>query len=188
MKQMSERKFKLREYKAISHAISTYEDLNLLLQHLVEGICRTFGIKGSSILMYDESEKQLFRISSCGLSDEYLGKGAMYMDDEFNEFLQGKTLMFDNLKNDKRIKYAEAAAKEGIDFIISIPIKYRSTVLGLLKIYHSENLTPHEEDLDSFNVLMKQLGLVIEINGMRHFIGNVKAAMENLPLHVTEGS
>ncbi len=186
MAQPSERKFSLREYKSISHAISTYEDMQLLLQHFVEGICRTFKIRGCSILFYDEREKQLFRVSSHGLSEEYINKGSIYMEDVCNEFLQGKLLVFDDLKNDARVEYADSAIKEGIVFMMSIPIKFRDSLIGLMKVYHSESIDMHEEDKDSLLVLLEQLGLVIEINGLKNFVDNVKAAMENLPLHVSE--
>ena len=60
------RKFYLKEFKSISHAMSTYGDLNLLLNHLVEGTTRTFEAKGCSIMLFDETENQLFTVSSFG--------------------------------------------------------------------------------------------------------------------------
>ncbi len=187
MKQKNNRKFYLREYRAISNAISTYEDMNLLFQHLVEGVCRTFEFKGSSILLYDDKEKELFRISSYGLSDEYIAKGSLYMDDELDAFLEGGTALYVNLKNDQRVKYADAAIKEGIAAMLSLPIQCKKSIIGLLKCYHSEQILMHEEDVESIKVLLKQLGLVIESNGMKNFMESVKAAMENLPLYITEG-
>ncbi len=184
MKQQNKIKFDLDSYKAISHAISTYEDMRLLLQHLVEGICRTFDIKGSSILLFDESERQLFRVSSHGLSDNYISKGDLFLDEEFKEFQQGKIVISDNLKVDSRIKYAEAASAEGIEAIISIPIKFKNHVVGLLKNYHGNKIMPHEEDMNSISVLMQQLGLVIQLNGLCNFISTIRMAVDNLPSHV----
>lgn len=183
----NERKFNLKEFRAISLAISSYEDMQLLLQHIVEGFCRTFSIKGSSILLYDEAEKQLFRVSSYGLSDSYIQKGALYMNDEYEDFKKGKTILHDDLSVDPRIQYAEANANEGIVSILSVPIKYRASVIGLLKIYHSDEMTMCEEDLESIKVMMKQLGVVIELNGMKNFIDMIKAAMEHLPNRIIEG-
>ncbi len=187
MKQKNERKFYLREYRVISHAISTYEDLNLLFQHLVEGLCRTFGLKGSSILLYDDKEKELFRISSYGLSDEYLAKGSLYMDDELDEFMKGEIVLYANIKNSRRVQYADAAIKEGIVSIFAVPIKCRKLVIGMLKGYQSEPILMHEDDIESIKVLLQQLGLVIENNGMKNFMDSVKAAMSNLPHYITEG-
>jgi len=186
MSEISERKFNLREFKAIVHAISTYEDMELLLQHIVEGLCRTFKVKGSSILLYDEAEKQLFRVSSYGLSEEYIKKGTLYMDDEYQEFLKGRTIFLDDLSGNSRIQYAEAAANENITSILSVPIKYRNSVIGLLKTYQSEKIGINDEDLDTLNVLAQQLGVVIVLNGMENFLSKIKAAMEQLPAHVSK--
>ena len=60
METTPERRFYLRQFKAISNAISIYEDLPVLFSHFVEGICRAFKLKGCSIMLYDEREKQLF--------------------------------------------------------------------------------------------------------------------------------
>ena len=187
MKQKNERKFYLREYRVISHAISTYEDLNLLFQHLVEGLCRTFGLKGSSILLYDDKEKELFRIGSYGLSDEYLAKGSLYMDDELDEFMKGNIVLYANIKNSRRVQYADEATKEGIVSIFSVPIKCRKSVIGMLEGYQNESVLMHEDDIESIKVLLQQLGLVIENNGMKNFMDSVKAAMSNLPHYITEG-
>ncbi|MDP6394719.1 MAG: hypothetical protein QF466_04610 [Desulfobacterales bacterium] len=42
MQQKLVRKFNLRKFKAISHAISTCEDLNLLIKAIAEGATRSF--------------------------------------------------------------------------------------------------------------------------------------------------
>ena len=187
MKNKNERKFYLREYRTISRAISTYESMNLLFQHLVEGVCRTFGFKGGSVLLYDDKEKELFRINSYGLSDEYLDKGSIYINDDLDTFLKGDIALYANLENDKRVKYADAAKKEGIVAMISLPIKCKNSIIGLLKCYNSEEILIHEDDIESIKVLLQQLGLRIEINGMKNFIDTIKAAMNNLPPYIIEG-
>jgi hypothetical protein len=72
MSEEPKRRFYLKEFKAISHAISTYEDLHLLINHLAEGTTRTFEAKGCCIMLFDDRENQLFTVSSCGISEEYL--------------------------------------------------------------------------------------------------------------------
>lgn len=184
MKQKSERKFYLREAMAISRAILTYEDMNLLLQHLVEGLCRTFGFKGSSIFLYDDKTNELFRISSYGLSNEYIDKGSMSIE---NQSLTKEPLLYENLKNNSKIKYAEAAIKEGIVSMLSLPVKYKNSFIGLLKIYHSEPILIHGDDIEVIKNILQQLGLVIELNGIKNFINNVKSAVDQLPHYITEG-
>lgn len=188
MKKDTVRKFYLREFKAISHAISTYEDLNLLINHLAEGASRTFKAKGCSILLLDEREKQLFRVASYGLSEEYDRKGPIFVvDEKQSTIFTGKPVFVQDMQNDPRVQYPEAAMKEGIVSMLSIPIKCREAVIGILRMYLSKPWTFHEDDIDALCVLAEHLGLAIENNGLNNFLDKVKVAMGSLPVRMLDG-
>lgn len=188
MDQKPTSRINLREFKAISHAISTYEDLTVLNQHMVEGICRSFKIKACSIFLYDDRERQLFRVTSYGLSDDYIRKGPIIVDHNRNpETLSGEVVFYQDLKTDNRVLFPEAAMAEGILSMLSVPIKYHEHVLGLIKMYHSDPWILHEDDLDAFCVLAAHLGLRIEHTGLRNFFEMVKAAAASLPLRMIQG-
>jgi signal transduction protein with GAF and PtsI domain len=181
MAETSERKFYLKQFKAISNAISTYEDFNLLLNHLVEGVCRTFKLKGASIMILDEIEKQLFRVSSYGISDNYLNKGPVFADQKYRSLATGKVEIINDMQNDVRIQYPDAAKEEGIVSLIAIPIKYRKNSIGEMRLYFDQPMTMHEEDIESLCVLANQLGVVIENNGLKNFVDQIKMAIDSLP-------
>lgn len=187
MQKKSERKFYLRHFKAISHAIATYEDLNTLIKHLAEGTSRSFKAKGCSIMLLDEQENQLFHVASYGISKDYLRKGPVFFDMDHCAFSTGKPVFVENMPDDSRVQYPEAAVKEGIVSMLSIPIKCRKAIIGILRIYHGEPWMLHEEDVDSLCVLTELLGLVIENNGLKNFLDQVKVALESLPLRMLEG-
>ncbi|MDY0040859.1 MAG: GAF domain-containing protein [Desulforhabdus sp.] len=185
--QQPDRRIFLREFAAISHAISTYSDVNLLNSHLVEMISKSFKVKGSSIFLYDEREKQLFRVSSYGISESYQTKGPIYVDERFSEFKSGKPVFFSDFREDPRIQYPEEAIKEGIVSMLSVPIKFHEDVIGLIKIYNAEPWILHDEDLNSMCVIAEHLGLVLEYNGLKNFLDQVKIAIESLPLRMLRG-
>lgn len=187
MEQKPVRRFYLREFKAISHAIATYEDLNLLINHLAEGTSRSFAAKGCSIMLFDEREKQLFPVSSYGISEEYLAKGPIFVDEKHSAFVTGEPVFIQDMQNDPRVQYPKAAAKEGIVSMQSVPIKYRKAVIGIIRIYQGEPSVFHEDDIDALCVLSELLGLVIENNGLKNFLDKVKIALESLPLRMLEG-
>jgi signal transduction protein with GAF and PtsI domain len=181
------RRFYLKEFRAISHAICTYEDLDLLMNHLVEGTTKTFKAKGCSIMLLDEREKQLFHVSSYGISDSYIRKGPVLFDDRSCAVCTGEPVYFKDIQHDERVQYPKAAAKEGIVSMLSVPIKCRENVVGILRVYHSEYRQFHEADVEALSVLTEQLGLVIELNGLKNFLDSIKMALENLPLRMLEG-
>ncbi len=187
MRQETPQRFDLREFKAISRAISTYDDLTILIAHFVEGITRTFEVKGASFLLYDEIEEQLFRVYSHGMSESYLNKGPVFMKDQDSAFAKGEPVFVQDLQNDPRVQYPEAAKTENVRAMLSFPIKSRKFVVGLLRIYHNESIVLNPEDVDSIVVLSMQLGLMIEESGLRNFLEIVQGAIAGLPPRMREG-
>lgn len=180
------KRFYLKHFKAISHAISTYNDMDLLIEHLVEGTCRTFQAKGCAIMLYDERERQLFPVSSYGISDEYLNKGPIVVSEAYSEFVTGEPIYIEDIQEDSRVQYPQDAEAEGIVSMLSVPIKYRNTPVGLIRIYHSDRIGFHEEDIECMSVMAEHFGLALEYNGLRNFLNQVKLAMESMPLHMLE--
>jgi GAF domain-containing protein len=187
MNQEPVRRIFLREFRAISLAISTYEDIGVLVNHFAEGISTSFQVKGSSIMILDERDQQLHRVSSYGISNRYLSKGPLFLYSEDAAFVEGKPVFIEDVESDPRIQYPGDAVREGIVSILSVPIKCRESVIGLIRIYHSERWLLHEDDLESFCVLAMHLGLVIENNGLKNFLEGVKLSMENLPPRLLGG-
>jgi signal transduction protein with GAF and PtsI domain len=187
MIQNSQKRFRLSHFKAISLAIAQYEDLDVLLDHFVEGMCRTFNLKAASILLFDEYESQLFRVASHGMSDMYLSKGPLLMDEKDEALVRGLPVLINDMQNDPRVQYGEEAQNEGLVAMLSFPIKRSNTVVGLIRAYHSEPIVLDEEDIDSISVLSQLLGIVIENNGLKNFLSQVQMAMSSLPSRLREG-
>ena len=95
--------------------------------------------------------------------------------------------LIEDMLNDDRIQYPEAAKIEGFVSMMGIPIKYRTAVIGVIRIYHDQVLNLHESDVDSLCVLGNQLGLVIENNGLKNFVDHVNMAFERLPPRLLRG-
>lgn len=181
MDQKTERKFYLEHFRAISHAISTYEDLNVLTNHLAEGTSRRFKAKGCSIMFLDERDNQLYPVSSYGLSENYLYKGPILIDEKHCAICKSAPVLIKDMQNDPRVQYPEAAANEGIVSMLSIPIKCREAIIGVIRIYHGEPRTIHDEDIETLCVMSEHLGLVVENNGLKNFLDGVKTALESIP-------
>jgi len=182
-----DRKFYMSEYKAISRAISNYEDLNVLFNHIVEGLLRTFALKGCCIMLFDEREKQLFHVRSVGLSEEYTSKGPLFVDPRESAFFKKEPIFIEDMQSSPLIIYPDEAKKEGVKSMLSVPIKYGDNVLGLLRMYTAEIKYYNEEDIDSISTLCLQLAVVLEKNGLENFLEGIKAAMGSIPPRLLKG-
>lgn len=181
------RRFYLKEFKAISHAIATYDDLNMLASHLAEGTARSFSAKGCSILLFDDREKQLFPVATYGISEDYIRKGPIFVNLRDCAFTKGEPVFVKDMQKDPRVQYPKEAAREGIVSMLTVPIKSRGAVVGIIRIYQGEAKAFHEEDTDAMCVLAELLGLVIENSGLRNFFEGVRTALESLPLRMLGG-
>jgi signal transduction protein with GAF and PtsI domain len=187
MDEVPERKFYLQHFKAITHALVTYDDLNLLMKHIAEGTSKRFKAQGCSIMLLDEREQQLVHVRSYGISDEYLRKGPVVIDPKHCAIATGEPVYIKDMQSSQLVQYPDAAAKEGMVSILSVPIKSQQTTIGVLRIYHSESYNYHEEDINTLCIMSEVLGMVIESNGLKNFLDSVKMALANLPLHLLEG-
>jgi signal transduction protein with GAF and PtsI domain len=187
MEKRDERKFYLQQFKAISHAIATYEDPTTLMRHLVEGTTRTFDAKGCSIMLLEENTNQLVHVASYGISEGYIHKGPVFFDMENCAISKGEPVFVEEMQHDPRVQYPEAAAKQGITSMLSIPIRCRQAIIGILRIYRSEPSLFNEEDVDSLGVLTSLLGVVIENHGLKNFLDQVKSALDSLPARMLKG-
>jgi len=181
MTQKWDRKFYLPEFRSITQVLSGNSELPVLINHMVEGICRTFTVQGACIMLYDEGEKQLFSVGSYGISEQYLTKGPVLVDERYSSFFSGEPVLIQDLQQDTRVLYPKEADKENLHSMLSIPIKSRGTITGIIRMYHSEPIHLHDEDIESISVLAELLGLVIENHGLRNFLEEVKIATGNLP-------
>jgi signal transduction protein with GAF and PtsI domain len=187
MQKKGERKFYLKQFKAISKAIATYEDLNTLMKHLAEGAAHTFSAKGCSIMLLDERANQLVHVASYGISEEYISKGPVFLDMQNCAVYLGEPVFIEDMQGDARVQYPEAAVREGIKSMLSIPIRCRDAIIGILRIYHAEPWPLNEEDVDSLSILTSLLGVVIENHGLKNCFEQVKAAFGSLPLRMLKG-
>jgi signal transduction protein with GAF and PtsI domain len=187
MEEKRSRRFYLKEFKAISHAIATYDDLNLLTSHLAEGTARSFSARGCSIMLFDDREKQLFPVATYGISEGYVRKGPIFVNVKDSAFSKGEPVFVKDMQKDPRVQYPKEAAKEGIVSMLSVPIKSRGAVIGTIRIYQGESKEFHEDDMEAMCVLAELLGLVIENSGLRNFFEGVRGALDSLPLRMLEG-
>ncbi len=188
MTEKMDRRIYLKEFRVLSRAIVTYEDLRLLFNHLTKLITTSFKVMGCSIMLLDEREKQFFRMASYGVSQEYLDKGPLFADAKFRVFMEGEPVFIKDVSDDPRVQYPDAALKEGITSILTVPIKFRTTTTGIIRIYSGEKWELHEDDVDSFDVIGEQIGLLLEYNGLKNFFEMVKAGIDRLPPRLLDHS
>lgn len=157
----TEAKITIETFKTVTKAIARSRNLDIMTNHLAQMLVAALGIKGCAIFFLNPDTRELEMLASFGLSPDYLTKGPLLVDKSIGSDLAGEPVVIPDVSRDVKLQYPEAAKKEGIAAILSIPIVFLNEVIGVLRLYHHVVWNISNEDLDSLHVLAQNIGLAM---------------------------
>jgi len=117
--------------EALNSDITASEKLHLL----VRATARALGVRGCSLMLLDAQRMRLFHTASHGLSERYLKKGFLEVERSLTEVLGERVVAILDVATDPRIQFQELAQQERITSILSVPVKIKGEVVGILCVY-----------------------------------------------------
>jgi signal transduction protein with GAF and PtsI domain len=149
----------LKVTRAISHSRNP-EEVVLMTANSIK---TALDVKGCSVFLVNRKTDELEVAASFGLSDDYINKGPVSALRSIAQSLKdGPTAIYD-VSDDPRIQYPDAAKKEGIASILSVPIVAAGKVSGALRIYTSEQWEFTLEDVNFVQAMAQILGMAMEM-------------------------
>lgn len=136
-------------YTEAEKALRSSLDLKEILNLISSSVVQLLKVKGCCVYIR-KPDQTLEMASSKGLSEEYLAKGVLTTAKSIpGAFEKGESVTIAAEEFDERLQYPAEARKEGIAFIMSVPLQVERAILGLLRIYGSEqkSLTDDESDI-----------------------------------------
>ncbi len=163
----------LKITKTISHSKDTEE----VVLMAVESIKTSLDVKGCSVFLINRETNNLELAASYGLSDEYLNKGPLSALRSISQSLENGPVAIYDVSDDPRLQYPDAALKEGIASILSVPIVAGGQTIGALRVYTSEQWEFTLEDVNFIQAMAYMAGMAIDM--ARHYKG-LKASIDVL--------
>jgi len=149
-------------FREVVKAVHSTLDIREVLSMLVSKVAQVMELKGCAIRLLDPNRRTLELVSSCGLSERYLQKGAVDADRSIAEALEGKTVSIYNATEDSRAQYQKEALEEGIRGIVSVPFSIKGRVIGVLRLYTSEPRSFSKDELNFIEALAEMGAIAIE--------------------------
>ena len=149
----------LKVTRAISHSRNPEE----VVLMTAENIKTVLDVKGCSVFLINRKTNELEVAASYGLSDEYINKGPVSALRSIAQSLEDGPIAIYDVSDDPRIQYPDAAKKEGIASILSVPIVAAGKVSGALRIYTSEQWEFTLEDVNFVQAMAQILGMAMEM-------------------------
>jgi len=174
-------------YRDATKAISSSLNLNEVLELIVKSVVNLLKVKGCGVNLLDDTRKKLETRVAFGLSDSYLAKGPLDADKSVTESIEGKTVFIEDIANDSRVQYPEEAKKEGIVSILSIPLKAKEKVIGVLRVYTGEPRRFNDREMEMVNKLAEQAGIaVVNAKLYKDIKDDYESLKKELPPHLAD--
>ena len=146
----------------VSKAINSSLNLQEVLELITENFTKALDVKACAVFLFDKESDRLEISTSYGLSESYLQKGPVVAEKSISETLNGKAVFINDATKDDRIQYPDAAKKEGIVSILSVPVSVKKKVIGELRIYTSHPRKFSDNEIRFISRLGEMGGTTIE--------------------------
>ena len=148
----------------VTRSLSKSKDPEEIIRMTVESIKSALDIKGCALFLINRQSKELEVAASTGLSEEYLNKGPISsLRSIANSLEDGPVAVYD-VSDDPRVQYPEAAQREGIASILSVPIMVSDDAIGAIRVYTSEKWEFTLDDVNFVQALAQIAGVLIEMS------------------------
>ncbi len=119
----------------IALTINSSLDPEEVMRAIAESTAGALDARGASLMLLSPDRTELYHSAAYGLSDWYVRKGRMQVDESMAESLSGRSVTILDVGTDPRIQYRPQAVQEGIASMFSVPVRLRGEVIGLMRIY-----------------------------------------------------
>jgi GAF domain-containing protein len=148
----------------ITKAISSIRDPEEIVLITVEGVTHALKVKGCALFLFSADQNELRLAGSYGLSNEYLDKGPISALRSIASSLKDREpVAIYDVGDDPRIQYPEAALKEGIASILSVPIIIGEKLFGCLRVYTTERWEFTLDDVNFVQAVAQMVGMAMEL-------------------------
>ena len=161
----------------IALTVSSSLDPQEVMRSIAESAAGALDAKGASLMLLSPDRTELYHSAAYGLTEWYVRKGRMSVDDTMVESLSGGSVTIHDVPTDVRVQYRSQAREEGISSLLSVPVRLHGEVIGLMRVYSG---TPREfapGDIE-FVEAVANLGAVALENARRY--AEVKANYEGM--------
>ena len=148
----------------ITKAISMIRDPDEVVLITVEGVKHALKVKGCTLFLFSPKSHELKLAGSYGLSDDYLDKGPVSALKSIASSLEdAEAVAIFDVTDDPRIQYPDAAVKEGIASILSVPIIIGEKLIGCMRVYTAEPWEFTLNDVNFVQAVAQVVGMGLEM-------------------------
>ncbi len=148
-------------FARITLAVHERDDLEGLLVDILGEIAKAFDACGCTLRVLEWPQGTLRLRAAVGLSRSYLEKGEVRADPDLSEIFGDAPVVIDNISQDPRIQYPDAARREGIVTVVGLPFPILEETRMVLRVYFRDPVSPDSVTLNCLKALAGQGALAV---------------------------
>jgi len=162
--QILRRHHQLSALDHISSAVSGLWDLDAILRITLDNVLETVNGTVGGILLLDEESQTLYYRAQRGLSARYVEEMRMRLGEGIaGEVARtGKPMLLQDISKDPRAAHPDLVSKEGLKGFVSIPLKAKDKVVGVVNVASHMVGRFSADDVSLLNSIGYHLGTAIE--------------------------
>lgn len=139
-------------FQTIGEAFNSPVGAVEILERAAEALVEQFHLKACHFRLLSRDQQILEDVASFGLSEEFLSKGPVDAEKSVSEALEGKIVYVADCATDPRIQYKAEHEKEGIVSLLTLPLKTRGQVLGVMRVSSDRPREFTPDEIEFFRV------------------------------------
>jgi len=174
-----------KTFRDIIRSMQGNLSLQEVLNKVVEKSTKVLGAKGALLRIFNK-ETQLFEVRAAhGLGKHYLSKGPVTTEKILSETSElHEVQIITDIWNAPRVEYPQEKWDEGIRMMLDVPLAIQDQMVGLIRIYLSEQREFSRDELDFIAAVTEQCACIIErvrlMENQREHFTHLATHMEKL--------
>lgn len=162
--QILRRYHQLRALSRISSSVASLQDLDTILKNALNNVLEVVNGAIGGILLLDEESGTLYYRVHRGLSARYAEDMRMPLGEGIagNVAQTGEPMILEDISKDPRAAHPDMVSAEGLKGFVSIPLKSRDKVIGVMNVASREEGRFGADDLSLLSSIGDYLGAAIE--------------------------
>ena len=158
------RAYEFQKLYEVAQTISSSLRLAEVLRLITGSAVDVMNVKACSIRLLDPERRELNIMAAIGLSDDYMNKGPVEVArsplDQM--VLDGAAMTVLDAQHDQRFQYPEEAAREGLSSVLTVPLRSKDDVLGVIRVYARSRRRFGQDEIALLEAFANQASVAIE--------------------------
>ncbi|MGC8971379.1 MAG: GAF domain-containing protein [bacterium] len=163
-----------------SHLSSVDDILNLIVTVTAE----LLNTRICSIMLVDEEKQELIMKASQSLDEEYRNKPNLKINQGISGLVvkEGRPIIVSDVREDSRFYYRDIAKRLGLVSMLSVPMRFKEKVIGVVNVYTSEEHRFTEEEVNIVQALANYAAMAIGSSQLIKEVTKIREALETRKL------